>query len=292
MIITKLIGGLGNQMFQYAAGRRTALANNTELKLDLTGYDHQIGITPRSYMLDIFPIHATIATKKEVGLFKTNSKSIIQRYWQQQKLSYFRRHYIRQKTTGFTHDFLTIPDNSYLDGYWGSEKYFFDIGDVIRKDFTLKNTPDKENRELLKRISACNSVSIHVRRSDYVKDKKTHDFHGVCGLDYYKKAISFITKRVSDPHFFVFSDDPDWCKINLRLQYSIIFVSHNLGNKDYEDMRLMSACKHNVIANSSFSWWGAWLNKNANKIVIAPQKWFTDKLISAQDLIPKLWLKI
>jgi len=292
MIITRLIGGLGNQMFQYAAGRRTAIANKAELKLDITGYDHQVGITPRKYMLDIFNIHASIVSKQEIKLFNNYSKNIIQRNLHRIVSSLFRRHYFRQKSSGFDHKFLSISDNSYLDGHWGSEKYFSDIGDVIRKEFMLKNSPNKKNSQLIQRINNCNSVSIHVRRSDYVNDKKTHDFHGVCGLDYYKKAVSFITKKVPNTVFFIFSDDPTWCKQNLRLPYSTIYVTHNLGNKDYEDMRLMSTCKHNIIANSSFSWWGAWLNSHKNKMIIAPNKWFNIPTINTRDLIPQSWIKI
>jgi len=292
MIITKLIGGLGNQMFQYAAGRQTAIANNTELKLDITGYDRQIGITPRKYMLDIFNIHASIATKQEIKLFNNHSKHRIQRNLHLIMLSLLRRHHIRQKTSGFARKFLTIPDNSYLDGYWGSEKYFSDIDDIIRKEFTLKNKPDKTNSELIRHIKNCNSISIHVRHSDYVTDQKTHDFHGVCELSYYIKAISLITKKIADAHYFIFSDDQKWCKANLRLEYPTVYVSHNLGKKDYEDMRLMSNCKHCIIANSSFSWWGAWLNKNPNKIIIAPNRWFMKETINAKDLIPKSWIKI
>lgn len=292
MIITKLIGGLGNQMFQYAAGRRTAIANNTELKLDITGYDHQVGITPRVYMLDIFHIHASIATKQEVKLFNTNSKGFVQRHWRQLKLLLFQRHYIRQRTTYFTNDFLSIPNNSYLDGYWGSEKYFADVVDIIRKDFTLKNKPDKYNIDMIRRITNGNSVSIHIRRGDYILDEKTNKHHGVCNLDYYLKAVDLIAKKVKKPFFFIFSDDIKWAKQNLRLKFPCVYVDHNIGEKDCEDMRLMDECKHNVIANSSFSWWGAWLNKNKNKIVIAPKRWFTDKSINTEDLLPDSWIRI
>lgn len=292
MIVTKLIGGLGNQMFQYAAGRRTAIANKTGLKLDITGYDHQVGITPRVYMLDMFHIRARIATRQDIELFKANSKGIVQRNWYRVKRALYRRHYFRQKSLAFSHEFLTIPDNSYLDGYWGSEKYFLDIGDIIHKDFMLKNKPNKANSELIQRIKSCNSISLHVRRRDYVLDKKTHAFHGVCGLGYYKKAISLTTKRVMNPIFFIFSDDPDWCMANLRFNYQTTYVTHNLGKHDYEEMRLMSACKHNIIANSSFSWWGAWLNNNPDKIVVAPKKWFNTATINTQDLIPNSWIKI
>ena len=292
MIITKLIGGLGNQMFQYAAGRRAAYVNNTELKFDIIGYENQEGITPRKYMLHIFNIRASIAIKQEIKLFNMSSKNRVQRNIYRIILFILRRHYIRQKTTGFTTEFLTIPDDSYLDGYWGSEKYFKDIENIIRKDFTFKDKPDEVNQQMISRIKNCDSVSIHIRRGDYVNDKRTNQFHGVCDLKYYLKAIALIAKKVKNPQFFVFSDDPQWAKQNLILKFSCIYVDHNTGKKDYEDMRLMSYCQHNIIANSSFSWWGAWLNTNKDKIVIAPKKWFNDKSINTKDLIPNSWIKI
>jgi hypothetical protein len=291
MIITKLIGGLGNQMFQYAAGRQTAITNNTELKLDISGYDHQIGITPRKYMLDVFNIHASVATKQEIKLFNNHSKYRIQRNLHRIMLSLLRRHYIRQKTSGFAHEFLTISDESYLDGYWGSEKYFKDIKNIIHKEFTFKNKPDVANRKMISRIKNCDSVSIHIRHGDYIEDKKTNQFHGVCDLGYYFKAVTLIVKKVKSPQFFVFSDDLLWAKQNFHLKFPCIYVDHNIGKKDYEDMRLISYCQHNIIANSSFSWWGAWLNKNPDKIVIAPREWFCDKSIDTKDLIPQSWIK-
>lgn len=283
MIITKLIGGLGNQMFQYAAGRRASIANKTEFKLDITGYDHQVGITKRKYMLHIFHITEQFAAKDEIH--KLKNRSFITKI-------IHKGTYRKEKYFHFDAKILEATDNSYLEGYWASEKYFLDVPHIIRKDFTLKNIPNKTNMAMLTRISTCNSVSIHVRRNDYVKDKKTHDFHGVCGLDYYKKAISLIVKQTSNPHFFIFSDDPDWCRVHFSLPYPTNYVTHNLGKTDYEDMRLMSACTHNIIANSSFSWWGAWLNQHANKIIITPKKWFNDTSINTEDLIPKLWSRL
>ncbi len=279
MIITKLIGGLGNQMFQYAAGRQIAVANNTQLKLDITGYDHQVGITPREYRLGVFNIQAAPADKSEIWRHRLT-------------MAMLRHHKIQQKNIHNIGQFLALPDHSYLEGYWGSEKYFKDIEEIIRKEFTLKNKPDAINQKMINQIKDCDSISIHIRRSDYVTDKKTHNFHGLCGLDYYRRAISLITKKVMKPFFFIFSDDPYWCKTNLQLQYPTVYVTHNLGKKDHEDIRLMNKCKHNIIANSSFSWWGAWLNKNKNKTVITPKKWFREPSIDTKDLIPQPWIKI
>ena len=136
------------------------------------------------------------------------------------------------------------------------------------------------------------SVCIHIRRGDYVEDIITNQFHGVCNLDYYYRSIEYIASKIKNPYFFVFSDDPLWVKQNLILKYPCDYIDQNFGKKDYEDMRVISKCKHNIIANSSFSWWGAWLNINPNKIVIAPKNWFKSKAINTKDLIPESWFKI
>lgn len=283
MIITKLIGGLGNQMFQYAVGRRVADTNLTELKLDVTGYSDQVDITPRAYSLNIFNIEENFATRKEIHQLKKNIFL----------LRLFRKNtYHREKQFQFDSNILAVINNSYLEGYWVSEKYFMEIENTIRQEFSFKSKPNAINQSTLDQIESTNSISIHVRRGDYIEDAKTNQFHGVCRLDYYKTAISHIVRQVKNPHFFVFSDDPGWCKANLRLKYLTTYVTHNLGNNDHEDMRLMSTCKHNIIANSSFSWWGAWLNNNQDKIVVAPKQWFRDKSINTRDLIPESWIRI
>lgn len=289
MIIVKLIGGLGNQMFQYAAGRRVALANNTELKLDITVYEKQVGITPRKYGLNVFNIQANIASNEEIGKLKKENVFL-------NKLSkfipVFKDSRVTEKHFYFDRAVLNIKNNSHLEGYWASEKYFKDIENIIRKDFTFKDKPDEVNQQMVGRIKNCDSVSIHIRRGDYVFDEKTNKYHGFCDLDYYLRAITLVTKTVKNPQFFVFSDDIKWAKQNLHPKFPCTYVDHNVGKKDYEDMHLMSLCKHNIIANSSFSWWGAWLNQNPGKIVIAPKKWFRNKSIDTKDLIPHSWVKI
>lgn len=279
MIITKLIGGLGNQMFQYAAGRQIAVTNNTQLKLDITGYDHQVGITLREYRLGVFNIQAPPAGKSELWRYRLT-------------MAILRHHKIQQKDIHNIRQFLALPDHSYLEGYWGSEKYFKDIEAIIRQDFTFKSRPDEENKKLIEKIKNSKSISIHVRRGDYVLDKKTNQFHGVCSLKYYQQAVKLITQKVSQPHFFIFSDDPQWAEKHLKLQQPMQVVKHNYKKDHHEDMRLMTYCRHHIIANSSFSWWGAWLNKNKNKIVITPKKWFREPSINTKDLIPQSWIKI
>jgi hypothetical protein len=149
------------------------------------------------------------------------------------------------------------------------------------------------NEEMAHRIGGEESaVSIHVRRGDYVSDAGTNRFHGTCSVDYYHDAVDRISGFAPASHFFVFSDGIDWAKENLRLRQPVTYVDFNDGEKNYEDLRLMSLCKHHIIANSSFSWWGAWLNPNPDKIVIAPKKWFNDPSINTDDLIPNSWLRL
>jgi hypothetical protein len=295
MIIVAIFGGLGNQMFQYAVGRRLALSNNSQLKLDLSIFKNQIGMTPRTYKLDVFNIKAEIATSREVERLKGSTRNFLYRYWRKLKMRvipYYRQSYILEKTHQFDPNILKLGSNVYLQGFWPSEKYFREIENFIRQEFTFKKAPTKQNRETAYRISKTSSVSIHFRRADYVTDKATHNYHGVCGLSYYRKAVDIISKKISKPHFYIFSDDPSWTKRHFHIKYPVFFVDNNPIEKGFEDLRLMSLCKHNIIANSSFSWWGAWLNRNPEKIVIAPKRWFRNRSKNTSDRIPDSWIKV
>lgn len=187
---------------------------------------------------------------------------------------------------------MKTPEDVYLAGYWQSESYFSAIGDVIRREFTVKYEPDSTSNETEERIGKTQSVSIHVRRRDFVENSETKRLHGTCSLDYYSECVTLIGSKVADPHFFVFSDDPDWVTKNLRLKYPCRYVTHNDASRNYEDLRLMSCCKHNIICNSSFSWWGAWLNRNPDKIVLAPRRWFGELNFDTRDLLPASWIKV
>ena len=181
-----------------------------------------------------------------------------------------------------------MKDNVYLDGYWQSWKYFNNYSDIIKKDFTIKlkylNTID---RNLLTQIENSNSVALHVRRGDYVNNKDVNKFLGICDKSYYESAIEFIKNKVVDPRFYIFSDDPDWCLKEFGNEFFIIS-----GNHDWQDLWLMSKCKNQIIANSSFSWWAAWLNNNMEKIVVAPKKWFSGMNIKIDDRLPESWIKL
>ena len=178
-------------------------------------------------------------------------------------------------------------DNVYLSGYWQSEKYFSKSKDAIRKTYTFPQLTGTENLLAKDDILKSNSVSLHVRRGDYLKSK---DLGGVCTTEYYKKAIDYISMKIDNPKFFIFSDDILWCENNLEVE-DARYINFNKGKDSYQDMHLMSLCKHNIIANSSFSWWGAWLNSNKNKIVISPKIWFKNRNISTNDLLLEEWIK-
>ena len=289
MIIIKLQGGLGNQMFQYAFGRNIEITNKTNVKFDSLSWFEQF--KARTYKLHHFNVTGNFATNKEIRkLRKYRRKS--------GRLAFFHNYfiandsiYIKQKQFHFNPKILETKEPAYLDGHWQSEKYFENVKDIIRKEFTLKNEPSNLYKNNEQKIRERNSVSLHIRRGDYLTMQKAIDTIGVCPLDYYHKAVIEIAKKIENPTFFVFSDDIKWVKENLKIDYPIFFVSNN-ELKDYEELILMSECKHNIIANSSFGWWGAWLNNNPNKIVITPKKWFKDTSKNTKDLIPESWIKL
>lgn len=281
MIYIKLLGGLGNQMFQYALGRNLALKNNDKLSIDLSELllrEKHINHTHREFELDVFNI--TYASKinkiPEWKIFTLISKKL------------FPVKPVIEQNHFFNPQILDLKGNISLNGFWQTELYFKEIEDVIRKDFSFKQAPNVENSKLLNVIENSNSVSIHFRRGDYVTNSNALNFHGVCSKKFYQNSINHIKQHVVNPHFFVFSDEINWVKNNIEFQDRHTFIENN-KSRNHEDMRLMLNCKHNIIANSSFSWWGAWLNNNPDKIVIAPKQWFVNE---ETEIIPDNWIKI
>lgn len=279
MIYARLFGGLGNQMFQYAAGRALASRLGTDLALD-TRTIRANGTRPlvRVFDLDIVDAPALPPGKQDgmlgYGLwraFGSNPK--------------FRR----ERGLGLNPGFFQWPDNSYLHGYWQCETYFADIAAHIRSAFVPVPAASPENAAMAARITNSTSVSLHVRRGDYL----ALGAHGVCSQAYYNAALDHVAARLPEaPTVFVFSDDPGWAHDNLPLPFEKQVVDLNGAATDYEDLRLMSRCQHNVIANSSFSWWGAWLNPNPDKIVTAPATWFAASSMHNPDILPKTWHSI
>ncbi len=278
MIAIRLIGGLGNQMFQYAAARALAKCSNTNALLDLTWFnqDFNADTTPRHYELSCFSLD------KFTSKYKGTTRGKIQRSLAKK---YTEPHF------HYDPNFKHLPKNTVLSGYFQSEKYFSDIRGILLEDFSWVKEPNGKNIDLFKQITSDSlSVSVHVRRGDYVLNENAAKFHGLTGVDYYKAAVKEMTKQVKKPNLYVFSDDPDWCKKNLRFTQPTTYISHNTDGS--EDMRLMKMCKHNIIANSSFSWWGAWLNTNPYKIVVAPKQWFSHSESNTKDVIPGSWHKL
>jgi hypothetical protein len=293
MIIIKLMGGLGNQMFQYAFGKRLSILRNTSLKLDLSFLeDKTLDHISRNYELGIFSLGNILATEQDLDNYKKIRNS---RFWSviHNTVPFLMPHYlINEVNHPFNKDMLESPKNSLVSGWWQSEKYFSAISEIIRKDFSFAPLADNANKILANKITSCNSVSVHVRRGDYVSNPETNKFHGTCSIEYYKEAIKLISENVPDCKLFIFSDDIDWVMQNLITELPTEYINHNTGEKAYIDMQLMSLCKHNIVANSSFSWWAAWLNANKDKMVVAPQKWFNDPSIDSRDLIPESWIKL
>ncbi len=292
MIITQLMGGLVNQMFQYAAGRGLSLRKNTTLNLDVSGFAnyglHQ-GFELQRVFGDQFEIASLMSIRKVLGL---QSHAIVRRVMSQNFFASFRdKGFIIEPHFCYWSGINDLTKDCYLSGYWQSEKYFGDIAPQIRTDFTFQLPLENQNSEIVKQINQVNAVGLHVRRGDYANNPKTTATHGLCSLDYYLLSIKRMADQVERPYFFIFSDDIAWVRNNLKINFPHQYVSHNHGLESYNDMRLMSVCKHQIIANSSFSWWGAWLNANTDKVVIAPQKWFSITT-DTSDLIPPGWIKV
>jgi hypothetical protein len=289
MIIIKIFGGLGNQLFQYALGRQLAILNKTSLYLDIS--DYQISGL-RQYELNKFNIKAKIIYKNKI-LKQDLFHKILYRVYNKFSSLYYRCHYIEEKYPYyFDSNVLNIQNNSYLNGYWQTEKYFIDIKPYLLKEIVLNKTLDLKNLQILNQIKNDNSVSVHFRRTDYISKKSVAQNHGICPLDYYYQSLGYVSKNIKHPVFYVFSDDTEWVKQNFKSKFKTYYLNHNQGEKSFLDLYLMSKCKHNIIANSSFSWWGAWLNQNQGKLIIAPKRWSIKGHGSNDDLVPKSWIRI
>ncbi|MDB5228753.1 MAG: hypothetical protein JWN78_2946, partial [Bacteroidota bacterium] len=279
MIKVALNGGLGNQLFQYAAGRALAVKNNTKLFFDVIPLYSKLQLkniaTYRKYELGIFSIDAQKNDIPFKGkLFYPLAKML---YFVDKYVNKLHHHYFEEKDFSFDEAVLEQPDNTYLDGHFQSEKYFKHIENIIREELIFKNRLSEKNSIFKSKIENSNAVSIHIRRGDYVLLQKNVQKHGVASTEYYNNAIAHIAGKIALPYFFIFTDDITWVKENFKTNYPFEIVDSNQSpGSGYIDMQLMSLCKHNIICNSTFSWWSAWLNKHPEKIVIAPSNWFAD----------------
>lgn len=310
MILVRLMGGLGNQLFQYAAARYLAHKYNTMVRMDISNYFFDF----RTYELNHFCISGKIAHPKEIlqysifnafisyimdysffnssffkFLFKKGEK--IRDGYNSKKgfsntnnyvKSLINGRYVAERFLHYDYEFELAPNNCYIMGYWQSEKYFSPISNIIKEEFKFKK---KIYNETFEKISRLNSVSIHIRRGDKVNANSNYYS---TDLEYIYKSVALIKSYVEEPFFFIFSDDLEWVKENIELKDPHYYVN---SKHSYEDLQLMSSCKHNIIAESSFSWWAGWLNENPNKIVIAPSEKRWNKLFTdTQDLYPSEWI--
>lgn len=296
MIIISIFGGLGNQMFQYACGKAIAEKLGVDLKLDVSLLANKTeceNFTIRDYELGVFEIKDEIISVNEVRKFIPDLWSCTKAELLKYKLIRLlnRNHYYFEKRKyQFEPQINQLKDNSYIYGYFQTEKYFSNIKNELLQAFNLKDKLNLQNEKLKYQLQNENSVSIHIRRGDYHNSP-----FNLLELSYYQQAIKLITEQVNNPKFYIFTNDYNWAEEQFdSVNINKIIITHNRLENSFLDMILMSYCKHNICANSSFSWWGAWLNQHADKIVIAPKQWFKNQehTLSTYDMIPENWLQI
>lgn len=275
-VVVKLMGGLGNQMFQYAIGKKISLEYDKELILDKTFLlRRDLDITYRDFDLDIFNINNKIVENFVV----TNDYKVLDEPFNAPNMTNSIKN-------------INTNENIYVSGFFQKEYYFKDIRTQILQDFNI-SIQDDNIKKLESDILSSNSICINVRRGDYVTNQNTNNFHGFHGVEYINKSISEITKKIKNPMFYIFSDDIDWCVNNLKIYYPHFFVDHTYkGNKFSSYLKLMSSCKNFIIPNSTFAWWATWLNQNEEKIVYVPNNWFNVNYMNTDGLIPLNWNKL
>jgi hypothetical protein len=286
MVYSEITMGLGNQLFQYAAGRALALRLGTSFRLNACFYRKHSSY--RALALNRFRIQAEFASRAEQAVLNRwdrkpfNSLTTV---WQR-LVPTLGLTVVRDPGMGFDERILALEGNIYLRGYWESWRYFPEVGTRIREELTLHDEPDAENRRLIEEMQENDSVGVHVRRGDsaILADR------GGLPLEYYVNAAEMIQARVPRPHFYIFSDDPEWTRANIKLRFPTTYVSHNTGTQDHEDLRLMTECKHFITGNSTFSWWGAWLGDRPGRLIFTPKRWFRTKPIP--DLVPDSWIRV
>ncbi|MCE6987648.1 alpha-1,2-fucosyltransferase [Dyadobacter sp. CY323] len=291
MIISKISHGLGNQLFQYAIARKLSIQAKTSLYFDLRYYNHHYATdTFRSFRLNNFKIDYQLLDTSPVLIYLSKATKL---FPQRSLPPLFEL--VREGNDGFNARALTAKSMFvYLSGFWQTEQYFKDIQDVLQKEITLKiaATPQFQKFEALIKKEE-NPISLHIRRGDYVNNSQFSNQFGFIGLDYYKRATDMFQEKMPSCKFFVFSDDFQWVKENFPQDSNTVYVESAGDNSDLEDLMLMRTCKHHIIANSSFSWWGAWLNSYPGKMVVAPQKWYNNMPdLNTNDLIPADWLRM
>ncbi len=318
MIIVKLSGGLGNQMFQYALARHLSIKHKSPLRIDLSKLNNY---GYRKFALGNFKIQGEIVNykdyfkilpQKSLNLLSSSffgkkiANKIFPYPYEKEELLFHRvlrddsigtstplryKNIVAERYFHFDPEVLELPNNILLLGYWLNEKYFIGNKEDIKKEYQLIEPLDKKNHDIAQQIASTNSISIHIRRGDFLSPQNSGVFK-LLNMHYYHRCVEFISANTNSPLFFIFSNDPKWVKKNFNIDYKTIVVEHNSEDEGYKDLHLMSLCKHNITANSSLSWWAAWLNGNRNKIVLTPKVWYNLPRHNIADMVPKEWIQI
>lgn len=285
MIVVKLMGGLGNQMFQYAAGKALSIKHDVPLFIDESFLleDPRGAYTKRR--LELGQLEVTIKRGDVKLLQEFKKRTLFQKFFRLQNPNVF------NEGGSYNPLFFSAGKTVYLNGYWQSELYFQSIREVLQKEFTPRYNFSPANKQYLDKVERCVSVAVHVRRGDYVRLKSAANFHGVTDMAYYRKAINYFENNHAGCRFFIFSDDLPWCRENFARFKNIIFVDTDQEFSS-TDLFIMKKCRHNIICNSSYSWWSAWLNENPDKVVIAPKNWFSGPASDQEAIYCQSWLKI
>ena len=293
-IIVKLWGGLGNQMFQYAFGLALSRRTGLPLKADVSYFQNQPSIdTPRHYELDSFMLQLDFATNAELPRKKKTlgEKLLLLMGCDLPMRKLSERHYY-----SFDAELLSVigsKQSLYLDGYWQCPEYFEDIRDELLQQFKVRKPLSAEQKAEEEFINKHTSIALHVSRGDYISNPNAAKVHNLCPMEYYAQAMDYIAQRVPEAYFMIFSDDVPWCRQELHIPYEHSFVKYEPDTPAF-GIHLMSLCKHHIIANSSYSWWGAWLAELCGQIVIAPKQWLQPQLPNntADGLIPAAWIRM
>lgn len=295
MIVVQLKGGMGNQLFQYSLGRALAIKHKTELLFDTSFLANRVPDKAKTFYnneLGLFDLPARIASKNDIpyygGRFSTRNRFT-------RGIHLLRIHtrglrYVLQRQFEFDPQIIALPDNVYLDGYWQTEKYFQPVAAQIRTDLAFHHNLSPVARQMHDRMKSKTSVCVHIRRGDYLE---IVDQVGVVGANYIQSGIRMLTERFVGLHFYIFSNDPQWCVANLKITVPHTFINaKNAGMNDKEHFMLMSSAQHFIIANSTYSWWAAWLATSPHKFVIGPKTWLLDPKINTSDILPDDWYSI
>ncbi len=284
MITVKLMGGMGNQMFQYAVGRALSLKHGVGLRLDvsfLLDRTPRKNFTYRDYDLPIFDLYADLPDPRV-----TNNSGIAHLL----KRVLRRDYYVAERGFEFQPRVLDSPSECYLEGYWQNEKYFKAVEETIRADFHIRLPLTPRAMEISDAIRSTESVCVNVRRGDFVSNPEANRFHGVCSLEYFAQGVEFVSERTANPHLYFFSDDPVWCRENMKFDVPVTLVDHECAGEKFSSyLTLMSQCRHFVIPNSSFGWWGAWLSRSPDKIVVVPEVWMAGIGYLSRNCVPPDW---